>query len=249
MVFSLVLHILVLGFGLFFGQHDDLIDKISDPFFRKAQTFVVGAYGHDGFHHASILVVVAVEDVRHRFLGHGVDGFFHERRHTELEFHEVAHQHHKVLGEALELDKVRLHILHLAAVFLDALVNFSEKVVLSLVQVLKHLSTMLFLARTQLVVQRRHTQSGFEQAKVWQHGQIGDTDILGNGCLKIDAHKRHIVFHTAGLGAVILFLSKNSTDKSHFFLLYFTIYDDQILGLLINRMQNYCKYGKFQNKI
>ena len=117
------------GFGFFFGQHNDLEDEVGDPFFAESQSFVILPNGDNGFENAGVGEVVLREDVCHGFLGHVVDGFFEERGQAEFEFHEVTHEHHDVLREVLELYEIDLHVLQLMTIAANALVDFFKEAV------------------------------------------------------------------------------------------------------------------------
>ena len=99
--------------GFFLGKHHYGVDKIGNPFLAESKSLCVGSHVLYGLDDANIRIVVLCKDVVHRFLRHAVERLLHEVRQAELELHEVTHEHHQVLAEALELDKVGLDILHL----------------------------------------------------------------------------------------------------------------------------------------
>ena len=76
---------------------------------------------YDSLQHARIGEVILVEDVIHSLLRHIIERFLHEGRKAELELHQVAHQHHQVLREGLELYQIYIDILQFLAILTDAL--------------------------------------------------------------------------------------------------------------------------------
>ena len=83
------------------------------------------------------------------------------------------------MRKALELDKIRLHILQAAAVFADAGIYLFKETVIGLIQFLQHLLALAFLAHTELVVHRRHMERALKHTQIGEHGQVVDTQIGG----------------------------------------------------------------------
>ena len=185
------------GFGFFFGQHNDLEDEVGDPFFAESQSFVILPNGDNGFENAGVGEVVLRENVCHGFLGHVVDGFFEERGQAEFEFHEVTHEHHDVLREVLELYEIDLHVLQLMTIAANALVDFFKEAVVGFIQFFEHFAAVCFFAHAQFVVLCGHSEGGFKHAQIGQHGQIGDAELCSQGGLEVDSDEGHIVFHAA----------------------------------------------------
>ena len=163
---------LFFGFWLFLGQHHHLIDKSGNPLFRERETLVVLADIEHHLDNSCILVVVLGKDFLHGLLGHRVDGALEERRHTQLELHEITHQHHQVLGKALELYEVHLYVLYLTAVLTNTGINLFEEEVVNLVELFEHLLAVALLTNTQLIVLGGHMQRRLEHTQVGQHGWL-----------------------------------------------------------------------------
>ena len=155
--------------------------------------------GSNGFQHTCIRKVVLVENVVDGALRHGVNGLLEERGQTQLKLHEIAHEHHEVLCEVLELYQVHLHILQLVAVFPDAGIYFLKETLVGFIQFFQHLAAMRLFTKAQLVVLRWYAQGCFVRSQIGKHGQIGYTQVGCDGCLEVNSHQSHVVFHATRL--------------------------------------------------
>ena len=141
-----------------------------------------------------------------------------ERGQTELPLHEVAHEHHEFLRESLKQEEVVTHIVHVAAVALDAQVDFLEEVVFETVNLAEHFAATVFLAQTQTVVDRGYMQRLLEYAQVGQCREIADAEVGGNHSLIVDADEHHEVLHathTPTRFALGWFMLEKLAKKSH----------------------------------
>ena len=168
---------------------------------------VILADCHDSLKSSGVGVVVLGEDFAHCLLRHLVERVLEERGKAELKLHEVAHKHHQILCESLELHKVSLNVLHLAAVLADALIDFLEEQIVRAVYLLEHLTASCLLSHSELVVDGRNVERGLEHAEVRQSGKVCDTHIGSYRCLEIHTHKLHVVFHSSSL-VIVVFLSE-----------------------------------------
>ena len=110
-----VLYIICVWTWFFLRQHHYLVDKTRNPLLAETKTFIVCPDCNYSFHHTSVLKIILIKDVRHGFLRHRVDCFLHERRHTQLELHQITCKHHDILSKVLKLYQISLHILYLPA--------------------------------------------------------------------------------------------------------------------------------------
>ena len=113
--------ILILFPRLFLGKHDDAIDKVGDPLLGEAKTTVVFTHRNNGLEHICLFKVVLVKDIVDGLLCHRIERLLHEPRQTEFELHEIAREHHDILCETLELQKISLCILHFLATTVQTL--------------------------------------------------------------------------------------------------------------------------------
>ena len=141
----------------------------------ELQTGVEVAQAYHGLEHAGIREIVLVEDIVHSLCSELIEGLLHKVGQTKLELHQVAHAHHQILGEVLELDEIGIDILEFLAVLADAGINLLEKVIVGIIDVLHHLLDLCLLANAQTVVDGRNMEAGLEDTEVWKHSQIGDT--------------------------------------------------------------------------
>ena len=128
-----------------------------------------------GFQHTGIREIILSEDVFNCFSSQFVKRIFHEARQTEFKLHQVAHQHHQILSEVLELDEIYIDILQFMTILTDTGIDFLEEGIISIIDILHHFLHLCLLANTQTVVDRRNMQTCLENTQVWQHRQIGDT--------------------------------------------------------------------------
>ena len=146
---------------LFLGQHHHLEYKVGYPFLAKTQPFIVLPDGSDRLQHARIREVVLVENVVDGALCHRVNGLLEERGKAQFKLHKIAHEHHEVLCEVLELYQIHLNILQLMAIFPDAGIYFLKEVVVCFIQFFQHFAAMRLLSKAQLIVLCWYTQRRF----------------------------------------------------------------------------------------
>ena len=159
-------------FHLFIGwtwlllcQHQYLEGEIGNPLLAELQTGVEVAQANHGLQYAGIREIVLVEDVVHGLCSELIEGLLHEAWQTELELHQVAHEHHQILGEVLELDEIGIDILELLAVLADAGINLLEKVIVGIIEVLHHLLDLSLFTDAQTVVDGRNMEAGLEDTR------------------------------------------------------------------------------------
>ena len=141
----------------------------------ERQALVELAQLKHGFQHTGIREIILSEDIFYSFSSQLVKRILHEARQTELKLHQVAHQHHQILREVLELDEIYIDILQFVAVLTDTGIYFLEEGIIRIIDILHHFFHLSLFANTQTVVDRRNMQTCLEDTQVWQHGQIGDT--------------------------------------------------------------------------
>ena len=145
---------------LFLGEHHHLIEETGNPVLGEAEAFVELSDREHGLYHIGLRIVIFRKDVVHGLFGHRADGALENARHTEFELHQVAREHHQVVGKGLELNKISLHILHLTTVLADALVDFRKEHIVSLIDILEHLLALNLLAHAQFDVVLNTRRSG-----------------------------------------------------------------------------------------
>ena len=156
----------ILWFRLFLSQDNDVIDIFRHPFAAVSKLLLILANTHTGLSHIVFLPVVFRQDIVHGFLRHGTQRVFHEARHAELPFHQVSHNHHKLLRESLESKEIRLHAIQVLTVALDAHINFLEEIVGDTIDFREEFLAAVFLTQPQLVVHRWHMQRLVQKVKL-----------------------------------------------------------------------------------
>ena len=144
------------------------------------------------------------------FLGHSVDGLLEEAWHTQLEFHQIAREHHQVLHKCLELHQIGLRILHLPAAMADTLIHLLKKLIVHLIHFLQHLPAASFLAHSKAPLLSRHFQCHLKGAQVGQCIEIRNMKCIGQFGLKIHTDEHHEIFHSTDSHFIVgLFTAKN----------------------------------------
>ena len=119
----------------------------------------------------------------------------------------------------MELHQIGLHVVHLAAITLDAAVDFIEKTFGHAVQLVHHRAALFLFARSDAVVHRRHFQCLLEHTQIGQHTQIMQAEIGGHHRLVVNTNQGHEVFgssHTpSGRVAFSVFSTEEFGKYSH----------------------------------
>ena len=66
------------------------------------------------------------------------------------------------LGETLKLKEICLHVVHISATTLDAIINFFEEIVGDAINLIHHLLALILFSETNLVVEGLHLKCLFE---------------------------------------------------------------------------------------
>ena len=74
--------------------------------------------------HALVLPAWLGEDIVYSLFGHATEELLEGARQAELPLHQVADEHHQVLAEALEHEKVCLYIIDVSYILLDGCIDF-----------------------------------------------------------------------------------------------------------------------------
>ena len=147
--------------------------------------------------YAIILPVYFCQNVMHSFFCHVTKHLLKYPWHTELPLHQVTHEHHQVLAESLEHEKIVLYIVHIAAVALDRTINLLEESFRQTINIHQHLAAACTLCDTKFVILRRNFQCAFEYSQIRQEVNVTDTQLSCHYCLIIHTNQRHEVFHSA----------------------------------------------------
>ena len=153
------------------------------PLLRIAKHALIFPDGNAGSAHAIVLPIVLRKDLVNLLCRHLPQGSTEETGQAHLPLHEVAHQHHQVLTEALELYEITLCVLYLVAMLADAAVDLGKEIVADAVNTLYELAAMLLLGNAKFVVNRRYPVCLLEDAQVGQSTKIVDANLRSHHSL------------------------------------------------------------------
>ena len=126
-------------------------------------------------------------DVVYGFFGHAAQCSLEDGRHAEFPLHQVSHQHHQVIGEALIHKEITLYVVLRTAVLLDGSINFLEEVFTDAVVLHQHLARSGLFRLSQAASLRGDFEQTLEVGYIRHKADIGDAQVGGYYRLEVDA--------------------------------------------------------------